>query len=304
MFVDYVVLERKKKRNCRKKKAGLQMKATIRLDKMLGNLGYGTRSGIKILVKQGAVTVNGKSVKDHGMQINPTQDVVVLDGETIRYRDTVYVLLHKPAGVVSATEDSRDRTVIDLLDEDLAVLSPFPVGRLDKDTEGLLLITNDGKLSHELLSPRKHVPKTYRALVAGDVDKEDAEAFQQGVTLDDGYVTMPSQLSVLAQSNGEDAPTAVEEGHAEEMIDAIKLAPRQEEPVQHATLSWIELTIHEGKFHQVKRMFEAVGKKVLYLRRVSMGPLRLDPALAPGEWRELTEVELESLRNYRKDGPA
>ncbi len=278
------------------------MKATIRLDKMLGNLGYGTRSGIKILIKQGAVTVNGQLVKDHGLQIDPNKDEVVLDGETIRYRDTVYVLLHKPAGVVSATEDSRDRTVIDLLDEDLTVLSPFPVGRLDKDTEGLLLITNDGKLSHELLSPRKHVPKTYRALVAGEVDSQDGEAFLKGVALDDGYVTMPAQLQVLARTRGGDAPAAEEPKFAAEMTEAIMLVPEQEEFEAPAALSWIELTIHEGKFHQVKRMFEAVGKKVLYLRRVSMGPLKLDPDLAPGEWRELTEEEVESLRNYRKDG--
>jgi 16S rRNA pseudouridine516 synthase len=278
------------------------MKVTIRLDKMLGNLGYGTRSEIKILIKQGAVTVNGKQVKDHGMQINPKQDVVVLDGETIQYRDTVYVLLHKPAGVVSATEDSRDRTVIDLLDAGLTVLSPFPVGRLDKDTEGLLFITNDGKLSHELLSPRKHVPKTYRALVAGEVNKDDAEAFLKGVTLDDNYVTMPAQLYVLARTDNNGALSADEEQHAKEMTDAIMLVPKQDEPASTNALSWIELTIHEGKFHQVKRMFESVGKKVLYLRRIAMGPLQLDSALAPGEWRELTEEEVESLRNYRKDG--
>jgi 16S rRNA pseudouridine516 synthase len=279
------------------------MKATIRLDKMLGNLGYGTRSGIKGLIKQGAVTVNGKQIKDHGMQINPNLDEVALDGEIIAYRDTVYVLLHKPAGVVSATEDNRDRTVIDLLDVDLTVLSPFPVGRLDKDTEGLLLITNDGKLSHELLSPRKHVPKTYCALVAGEVNADDAEAFLKGVTLDDGYVTLPSQLRVLDSTRNPIAPpTGAREQHAIEMTDAIRLAQNQEELKSANTLSWIELTIHEGKFHQVKRMFEAVGKKVLYLRRIAMGPLRLDPALAPGEWRELTEEEVESLRNYRKDG--
>lgn len=278
------------------------MKATIRLDKMLANLGYGSRSEIKILIRQGAVTVNEKQVKDHGLQINPNQDVVVLDGETIQYRDTVYVLLHKPAGVVSATEDSRDRTVIDLLDENLTVLSPFPVGRLDKDTEGLLLITNDGKLSHELLSPRKHVPKTYRALVAGDVGAEDHELFAQGVTLDDGYVTMPAQLKVLAQANDGETPTADEAQYAQEMVHALTLVPVSEETESPAALSWIELTIHEGKFHQVKRMFEAVGKKVLYLRRISMGPLKLDDSLAPGQWRELTEDELESLRNYRKDG--
>lgn len=280
------------------------MKVTIRLDKMLGNLGYGTRSSIKQWVKQGAVRVNGEVVKDHGRQIRPNDDTVVLNGETIRYRDTVYVLLHKPAGVVSATEDMRDRTVIDLLDEEITVLSPFPVGRLDKDTEGLLLITNDGKLSHELLSPRKHVPKTYRALVAGAVGQEDAEAFERGVELDDGYVTMPAQLEVLASlsaaaGDSEGQKKADKPEAAAEMSAVLDFAPSG----PNATpLSWIELTIHEGKFHQVKRMFEAVGKKVLYLRRVAMGPLKLDPGLAPGDWRELTEDEIDSLRNYRKEG--
>lgn len=283
------------------------MKSTIRLDKMLGNLGYGTRSGIKILVKQGAVTVNGQRAKDPGMQINPHADTVALDGETIAYRDTVYVMLHKPAGVVSATEDNRDRTVLDLLDSDVTVLSPFPVGRLDKDTEGLLLLTNDGKLAHELLSPKKHVPKTYRALVAGDVGASDAEAFEQGVTLDDGYVTMPAQLQVLAAaSNASEAlgaSTSDSDSSSEELRAAAQLARRNLTPdyTEHS-LSWIELTIHEGKFHQVKRMFEAVGKKVLYLRRVSMGPLTLDAALEPGQWRELSEQEVDSLRHYRKDG--
>jgi pseudouridine synthase len=211
------------------------------------------------------------------------------------------VLLHKPAGVVSATEDYRDRTVIDLLDEDITVLSPFPVGRLDKDTEGLLLITNDGKLSHELLSPKKHVPKTYRALVAGAVGEPDAEAFAKGVELDDGYVTMPAQLRALASVDAAAGGTmqADEPDDAAEMSAVLDFAPSGPEA---PPLSWIELTIHEGKFHQVKRMFEAVGKKVLYLRRVSMGPLKLDPALAPGEWRELTEDEVDNLRNYRKDG--
>lgn len=278
------------------------MKTTMRLDKMLGNLGYGTRSAVKILIRQGAVTVNGKQVKDHGLQINPNQDVVVLDGETIQYRDTVYILLHKPAGVVSATEDTKDRTVIDLIDPELTVLSPFPVGRLDKDTEGLLLITNDGKLSHELLSPRKHVPKTYRALVAGDVGVEDGVIFTAGVTLDDGYVTLPAQLKVLAKRNEAGAILSEDVDVTKEMTDAIQYVPVKEEIASDIVLSWIELTIHEGKFHQVKRMFEAVGKKVMYLRRISMGPLQLDKTLAPGEWRELTEEEVESLRNYRKDG--
>jgi 16S rRNA pseudouridine516 synthase len=292
------------------------LKTTMRLDKMLGNLGYGTRSAVKILIRSGAVTVNGKQVKDHGLQINPNEDVVVLDGETIQYRDTVYVILHKPAGVVSATEDKRDRTVIDLLAPELTVLSPFPVGRLDKDTEGLLLITNDGKLSHELLSPRKHVPKTYRALVAGDVGAEDIQNFTLGVTLDDEYVTMPAQLKVLAKQSqdagagADTGSTPVDVSYAKELIEARMLVPEVKleadaetgESVDLSTLSWIELQIHEGKFHQVKRMFEAVGKKVLYLRRIAMGPIQLDATLAPGEWRELTEEEVDSLRNYRRDG--
>ncbi|MFC5405728.1 pseudouridine synthase [Cohnella soli] len=277
------------------------MKATIRLDKMLGNLGYGTRSGIKILVKQGAVEVNGKRVKDPGMQIHPLEDIVKLDGETIRYRDTVYVMLHKPAGVISATEDTRERTVLDLIeDDDVTVLSPFPVGRLDKDTEGLLLLTNDGKLAHELLSPKKHVPKTYRSLVAGVVGEEDKTAFAKGVTLDDGYVTMPAQLSILSRHPaGLTAGDAADDNgeYAQQLADAVKLSSAMGE----AALSWVELTIHEGKFHQVKRMFEAVGKKVLYLRRVSMGPLQLDPDLPPGSWRELREEEVDILRNYRKE---
>jgi 16S rRNA pseudouridine516 synthase len=155
------------------------------------------------------------------------------------------------------------------------------------------------------LSPRKHVPKTYRALVAGDVGAEDADLFTVGVTLDDGYVTMPAQLQVLARTKSGTALSAEGQQFAAEMTKAIMLVPHnQEEESQTANmpLSWIELTIHEGKFHQVKRMFEAVGKKVLYLRRISMGPLQLDPALSPGEWRELTEEEIESLRNFRKDG--
>ncbi len=261
---------------------------------MLGNLGYGTRSEIKTLVRQGAVTVNGQTVKDPGMQIEPLLDVVTLDGETIRYRDKVYVLLHKPAGVVSATEDFRDRTVLDLLDDELRVLSPFPVGRLDKDTEGLLLLTNDGPLSHELLSPRKHVPKTYRALVAGEVGRAEEEALSKGVELDDGYVTKPAELRVLATAPAEQA--------AEHPLMAepyARLAAGRGRLAETGIVCWVELTIHEGKFHQVKRMFEAVGRQVLYLRRVSMGPLTLDSGLEPGEWRELTEAEMESLSPYR-----
>lgn len=239
---------------------------TLRLDKALTHLGYGSRSDIKKYVKQGLITVNGVRAKDSGMHVDPETDVVLLDGERIHYREHIYVMLHKPPGVVSATEDNRDRTVLDLLAPEYLAFEPFPVGRLDKDTEGLLLLTNDGKLAHELLSPRRHVPKTYMALVLGEVGEADVARFAEGVTLDDGYVTQPGELVVL--------------GH-----------DRQGEEV----VSRIELTIHEGKFHQVKRMFQSVGKKVVYLKRIRMGRLDLDPSLQLGEYRELTEDELAML---------
>lgn len=236
----------------------------MRLDKLLAHTGHGTRSEIKILVKRGLVLINDRPAKDSGIQVNPQSDVIKVDGKAVRYREFIYVMLNKPQGVLSATEDSRDRTVIDLLDEEYVHFSPFPVGRLDKDTEGLLLLTNDGKLAHNLLSPRKHVPKTYFAEVEGIVTKDDEQAFLQGVTLDDGYVTMPAQLVILkTESTG---------------------------------ISKIELTIMEGKFHQVKRMFQAVGKRVVFLKRISMGPLLLDEHLLPGEYRELTEAELLQLQ--------
>jgi 16S rRNA pseudouridine516 synthase len=243
----------------------------LRLDKLLSNMGYGTRSEIKKAVKQGAVTVDGVRAKDPGMQIDPRAQAVEWEGERVVYRDVVYLMLNKPQGVISATEDARERTVLDLLKADDRVLNPFPVGRLDKDTEGLLLLTNDGKLAHDLLSPRKHVGKTYEAIVRGEVGETDRLAFQAGVELDDGYVTMPAELAVLH--------VGTVEGE-----------------LPH---SRIRLTIHEGKFHQVKRMFEAVGKKVTYLKRVSMGPLELDPTLALGEYRELTAEELELLRERK-----
>jgi len=246
----------------------------LRLDKLLANMGYGTRSEIKKAVKQGQVTVDGRIAKDSGMQVQPDVQQIVFNGETVVYRDVIYLMLHKPPGVVSATEDTRDRTVIDLLEPDDQVLNPFPVGRLDKDTEGLLLLTNDGQLAHELLSPRKHVPKTYIARVLGDmpVSLQDRERFATGVELDDGYVTMPAQLTV----------------------DAV-------EPNGEGYESRITITIHEGKYHQIKRMFQAVGKQVVYLKRISMGPLSLDETLSMGEYRELTEDELELLRAHRSN---
>ncbi|WP_442954903.1 pseudouridine synthase [Paenibacillus sp. SYP-B4298] len=263
----------------------------MRVDKLLANMGCGTRSEIKRAVKQGMVTVDGQQVKDSGLQVDPALQRVEYNGERVFYRSEIYLLLNKPQGVVSATEDHRDRTVIDLLREEDRILQPFPVGRLDKDTEGLLLLTNDGQLAHELLSPRKHVNKTYEARVRGRVDEQDRQQFAAGVTLDDGYVTMPAELTVLeVREQGQHE-------HEENDMDSEHDAPARD------THSWIRLTIQEGKFHQVKRMFEAVGKKVLELRRVAMGPLQLDPALASGQYRELTAEEVARLRAHRGGKP-
>jgi 16S rRNA pseudouridine516 synthase len=239
----------------------------LRLDKLLAHMGFGTRSELKRLAKSGSIQVNGSTVKDSGLQVDPNTDRIMVHGEEVRYREFVYLMMHKPPGVVSATEDTRDRTVIDLLPDEYRAFDPFPVGRLDKDTEGLLLLTNDGKLAHNLLSPRKHVPKTYYAAVQGNVGESDIRAFATGVTLDDGYRTLPAELRVV-----QPAGTAVD------------------------GLARIELTITEGKFHQVKRMFEAVEKKVVYLQRLTMGPLTLDPELPIGAVRELTAAELEALQ--------
>ncbi|MGE7111747.1 pseudouridine synthase [Lysinibacillus sp. NPDC047702] len=235
----------------------------MRLDKLLSNMGYGSRKEVKQLLKQKAVTVDGAYVKDAALHVDPEkQDVSVFD-ERVVYTEFVYFMMNKPPGVISATEDVQDDTVIDLLEPLHQHFKPFPVGRLDKDTEGLLLLTNDGQLAHNLLSPKKHVPKVYYAQIAGLVTEEDCKKFAQGVELDDGYMTKPGELNILKSD----------------------------------LQSEIELTIQEGKFHQVKRMFESVGKRVTYLKRLSMGSLKLDDNLALGEYRELTTKELDDLQN-------
>ncbi|WHX99661.1 pseudouridine synthase [Neobacillus sp. DY30] len=237
----------------------------MRIDKMLANLGYGSRKEVKQLLKSGAVKIDDVIVKDAKQQVDTNKQTVTLNGEVVEYKEFIYLMMNKPQGVLSATEDSAGETVIDLLELEDQVYEPFPVGRLDKDTEGLLLITNDGQLAHRLLSPKKHVPKTYFAVINQEVTDDDIKAFAEGVTLDDGYQTKPGMLKILKSGIRSD----------------------------------IELTITEGKFHQVKRMFEAVGKKVVYLKRISMGPLPLDETLELGEYRELTDEEIELLRNYQ-----
>ena len=246
----------------------------MRLDKYLAEMGEGTRQEVKAFIRKGRVMVNGVPVKKPEAKVEEGKDQVTLDGRKIHYQKYQYYMLNKPAGVITATTDSRERTVLDLLGEDRRK-DLFPVGRLDKDTEGLLLITNDGPLAHRLLSPRKHVDKCYYAKVRGKVTGEDVEQFAQGLFLaglgeEKEEKTMPARLEILktASAAGKEAPGIVSE---------------------------ILLTIQEGKFHQVKRMFQAVGKEVLYLKRLSMGSLKLDPELAPGQYRELTKEEMERL---------
>lgn len=238
----------------------------IRLDKYLADMGQGTRSQVKILIKKGFVTVNGKKAVRPEDKINTETDKVICDGEEIGYEALVYYMLHKPAGVVSATEDKHDKTVLDLIEggrkKDL-----FPVGRLDKDTEGLLLLTNDGDLGHRLLAPRNHVAKVYYAKIDGIVTDKDQQDFKDGIEVDDTFRAMPGHLTILATD-------------------------------EKTKQSEIQLEIYEGKFHQVKRMFQAVGKEVIYLKRLSMGSLVLDESLLPGQYRPLTDIELKELNNH------
>ncbi|NLZ47953.1 MAG: rRNA pseudouridine synthase [Clostridiales bacterium] len=234
-----------------------------RLDKILSNLGYGSRKEIKGIVRKGLVTVDNQVVKDSGMSVDPEKSEIYIGDEKVIYKKYIYLLMNKPAGVVSATFDNYDETVVDLLEVQHSVFNPFPVGRLDKDTVGFLLLTNDGELNHRLISPKWHVDKVYYAKIDKRVDEKDIKSFQKGVVLDDGYKCLPAKLEILEAS---------EEG------------------------SEVLVTLQEGKFHQVKRMFESVNKKVMYLKRISFGPLKLDENLEEGEYRELTEEELTQLK--------
>ena len=232
----------------------------IRLDKYLADMDMGTRSEIKKAIRQGMVKVDDVTVKKPELKVDADTQKIAVNGKEVVYRRMEYYMMNKPAGVVSATKDPKEKTVLDLFKgqrrKDL-----FPVGRLDKDTVGLLLVTNDGELSHRLLAPGKHVDKIYYAKIDGEVNSEDAAAFAQGLDIGDEKLTLPARLEIL--TSGKE--------------------------------SEIRLTIQEGRFNQVKRMFEARGKKVIYLRRESMGTLVLDPQLREGEYRPLTEEELKKL---------
>lgn len=237
----------------------------MRIDKYLSNQGIGSRSQVKQYIKKGMVTVNAIPCKSSDMQIDETTDTITFNGKEITFQKNHYYMLHKPAGCVSATNDNLHTTVLDLLKPHVSTTGLFPVGRLDIDTEGLLLITDDGALSHRLLSPAKHVAKTYYAVISGIATEDTVRSFAEGIDIGDEKPTRPGTL-------------VIQEIH----------------PADHS--SEILLTITEGRFHQVKRSFEALGMKVTYLKRIAMGALTLDESLAPGEFRKLTDEELTLLQ--------
>ena len=235
----------------------------MRLDKFLVACAVGSRTEVKNLLKAGRVTVNGKKEKSAKLQIDEERDEIRFDGHVLEYEVFVYYMMNKPQGVISATEDSKHRTVLDLLDDIARTKEVFPVGRLDIDTHGLLLLTNDGQLAHALLSPKRHVDKTYLAHVEGIMTQEDVETFVKGIPLKD-FTCQPAKLEIVS-------------------VDSVK------------NQSLVRVTIAEGKFHQVKRMVAYCGKEVVDLQRLTMGTLALDENLERGEWRRLTKEELEEL---------
>lgn len=238
------------------------LKKKMRLDKYLGHVGYGSRSNIQKMIKQKRVIVDGKMATKVDLQIVPEEAVVLVGGEPVCYQEHYHFILHKPSGVITATEDPRHETVLDLFDEQDKNKGIAPVGRLDKDTEGLLILTTDGKLAHSLLSPKKHVSKIYYAKVEGKVVEEDITKFEEGIILGDGANCMPAKLEIIKSDE----------------------------------ISEVLITLEEGKFHQVKRMMERVGKHVVYLKRIQMGNLILPEDLPLGEYRALTDAELGLLK--------
>ena len=231
----------------------------MRLDKMLAHSGYGTRKEVKELIRKGFVTVNGEIIKDDDYKVNELIDEVIIVDEEVNYEELIYIMLNKPDGYVSATFDNNDPTVLDLIYEHQN-RNLFPVGRLDKDTVGLLLITNDGKLAHKMLSPKNHVDKTYYVKYSNDLNEKAIKQLESGVALDDGYITKPAKVKLLGDNQ-------------------------------------MELTIQEGKYHQVKRMLEAVNSSVTYLKRISFGPLLLDNSLEEGKYRYLTKEEISLIKS-------
>ena len=241
----------------------------MRLDKFLAEVGIGSRKEVKVLIKKGQIKVNEEVIKSDKFQVKEFDDQITYLDEPLVYQKDFYYVLNKPAGVISATQDNYEQTVMDLLSDEDYREDLFPVGRLDKDTEGLLILTNDGKLAHRLLSPKKHVEKEYFAKVKGVMTEEDIDSFARGLVIDKGEQTLPAQLFIDSVDHEEETST-------------------------------IRLILHEGKFHQVKRMVQAVGEEVTYLKRLRMGGFLLPGSLDNGEYRELTEAELLQLQEQNK----
>ena len=235
----------------------------MRIDKFLGLTGCASRAEAKKLIRSGAVTVNGVAVRSADTKLDPEKDRVLFCGKEVVYRKYTYIMMKKPQGVVSATEDGREKTVIDLLPGDMRKTDLFPCGRLDKNTLGLMLITDNGDLAHRLLSPKSHVEKKYYFRSRFPVTEEEAGRFENGLTLEDGYETKPARIELR--------------GDGDEGI----------------------ITLVEGKYHQIKRMLEALNNKITYLERISFGPLVLDEALDRGEWRYLAEEEIAALEAHK-----
>ena len=259
----------------------------MRLDKYLSDMGVATRSESKKIIKAGRISIDGGTVTDPAFHVSDT-NTVSLDGTPLSYQEHIYYMLNKPQGVITATRDNSKKTILDLINPSDRIRELFPVGRLDKDTEGLLLITDNGALAHEMLSPKKHVDKTYEAIVAGEVTKSDISAFASGMEIDGGDICLPALLTVES--------TILFANLSEEYK---KKFPFKTETVltSDSILSFIRITIREGKYHQIKRMCKRRGHEVLYLKRLTMGPLTLDESLALGEYRPLTEEEISSLKS-------
>lgn len=230
----------------------------IRLDKFLADCGVGTRNDVKKYIKNGRVAVDGCKAEKADIKIDTEKNIIKLDGKVLEYEKFIYIMLNKPKGVISATFDNNEKTVIDLLDIKYKNKKLFPVGRLDKDTVGLLIITNDGRFAHNSLSPKKHITKKYYAEIKGIISDEDVTNFKNGVIIDSGYKCKPAALKLLQTENG---------------------------------ISKTEIKISEGKFHQIKKMAEAVGKEVIFLKRIKFGEIELDNTLKEGEYRILNDDE-------------
>lgn len=234
-----------------------------RLDKVLSNMGEGSRKEVQKIIKKGLVKVDGIIIKKADFKIIPETSDIRVGTRKIDYKENIYIMLNKPKGMISSTNDPRESVVLELLDDFYINFKPFPVGRLDKDTEGLLIITSDGELAHKLTSPKHEIGKTYYAEVEGHVIDKHIEVFSNGINLDDGYFTKPSELEIIYSG----------------------------------PISKVHLTIYEGKYHQVKRMFGSLGMRIIYLKRIKMGTLVLDNNLLEGEYRELTKAEINILKN-------